>query len=148
MSGTEQTKRKDRSSQERVKTWKPASSLEAPEAPEGSKYRWVRTETRGQQDRRNVIGRMRQGYEPVSQDEVKDSGLFFDSGDGSVEVGDLMLMKVPEEIVEQREAYIKDKTDRMERAVDEELGKHDSRLAPLERNRRSTVTGAPVKIED
>ena len=38
-----------RSKTERRKPWRPASSLEAPQPPEGYKFRWVRTEVRGQE---------------------------------------------------------------------------------------------------
>ena len=52
-----------RSKTERRKPWRPASSLEAPQPPEGYKFRWVRTEVRGHEDRKNVSGRIREGYD-------------------------------------------------------------------------------------
>ena len=52
-----------RSKTERRKPWRPASSLEAPQPPEGYQFRWVRTEIRGEEDRKNVSGRIREGYE-------------------------------------------------------------------------------------
>ena len=49
-----------RSTQERKKLWRPASSLDAPQPPEGYKYRWRRTEVRGFQDQKNVSARLRE----------------------------------------------------------------------------------------
>ena len=49
----------------RVRGWVPPSSLDAPEPPEGFHHRWVRAEYRGNQDEKNVMGRLRSGYEPV-----------------------------------------------------------------------------------
>ena len=38
----------------RRKPWTPPSKLEAPEAPEGYRHRWIRTSIRGEDDKINV----------------------------------------------------------------------------------------------
>ena len=43
----------------RKRGWVPPSNLDAPEPPEGYHHRWVRAEYRGQQDEKNVIGRLK-----------------------------------------------------------------------------------------
>ena len=53
------TKRQPREAETRAKTqrrkpWAPPSKLEAPEAPEGYKHRWIRTSLRGEDDKTNV----------------------------------------------------------------------------------------------
>ena len=45
----------------RPRGWTPPSNLDAPEPPEGFHHRWVRAEYRGQQDEKNVMGRLRSG---------------------------------------------------------------------------------------
>ena len=63
-------KRASRASQTREKeakkkVWTPPSSLDAPPAPTGFKHRWIRVESMGFQDTKNVAGRIRSGYELV-----------------------------------------------------------------------------------
>jgi hypothetical protein len=46
----------------RRKPWAPPSSLDAPPAPDGFKYRWIRAETLGQADNKNLNARLREGF--------------------------------------------------------------------------------------
>jgi len=68
----EQTKRKA--------VWTPPSSLDAPPAPAGFHHRWIRAETMGFTDTKNIAGRLRSGYELVRADAVPRIGI--SSGDG------------------------------------------------------------------
>ena len=61
-----------REQQTRKKGWTPPSNLDAPEPPEGFHHRWVRFEYRGTQDDKNVVARIRSGYEAVKADEYPD----------------------------------------------------------------------------
>jgi len=63
-----------RSTSERPKVWVPPSSLDAPPAPDGFRYRWIRAEVVGFQDTKNVTGRLREGYELVRAEEVENAG--------------------------------------------------------------------------
>ena len=58
---------------ERQKVWTPPSSLDSPPAPDGFRHRWIRAESLGFQDSKNISGRLRSGYELVRADEYKDS---------------------------------------------------------------------------
>ena len=67
-----------RASQTRAKTaqkvvWTPPSSLDAPPAPAGFHHRWIRAETMGFDDTKNMAGRLRSGYELVRGDEYPGS---------------------------------------------------------------------------
>ena len=62
-----------RSKSERPKVWVPPSSLDAPPAPDGFRYRWIRAESVGFQDTKNVTGRIREGYELVRAEEVQNA---------------------------------------------------------------------------
>ena len=69
--------RTSRSSQTRDKTakrqpWRPPSRLDAPQAPDGFQYRWIRAEIMGQEDKKNVSSRIREGYELVRLEELGD----------------------------------------------------------------------------
>jgi hypothetical protein len=106
-------KRTSRASQTREKTahkkvWTPPSSLDAPPAPTGFLHRWIRVESLGFQDTKNVSGRIRSGYELVRADEYPDSDFpIVDDGKykGVIGVGGLVLARVPEEIAKQRAEY-------------------------------------------
>ena len=53
--------------------WVPPSSLDAPPAPDGFRYRWIRAESVGFQDTKNITGRIREGYELVRAEEVENA---------------------------------------------------------------------------
>ena len=94
-----------RSDTERPKVWTPPSSLDAPPAPDGFRHRWIRSESLGFQDSKNISGRMRSGYELVRADEYKDSNYpVVQDGKykGVIGVGGLLLARVPEEIAKSR----------------------------------------------
>ena len=57
------------------KVWTPPSSLDAPPAPTGFQHRWIRAESLGFNDSKNIQGRLRSGYELVRSDEYPDSDL-------------------------------------------------------------------------
>ena len=111
---SEDNKRASRASQTREKisakkkVWTPPSSLDAPPAPTGFRHRWLRAESLGFQDTKNIQGRIRSGYELVRADEypnaeypVVEDGKY----KGMIGVGGLVLARVPEEIAQQRTEY-------------------------------------------
>ena len=144
----ENEKRTSRASQTREKetrkkVWTPPSSLDAPPAPTGFKHRWIRAESLGFNDAKNVNGRLRQGYELVRSDEypnadypVVEDGKYA----GVIGVGGLLLTRVPEEIAKQRsEYYIKQGQDNVE-AVDNDLMKEQHPSMPINIDRQTRVT--------
>ena len=141
-------KRTSRASQTREKTaqktvWAPPSSLDAPPAPTGFKHRWVRAESLGFQDTKNVSGRIRSGYELVRADEYPESDYpVVEDGKyaGVIGVGGLVLTRVPEEIANQRtKYYVKQHGDKVE-AVDNDLMKEQHQSMPIDIDRQSRVT--------
>ena len=99
-----------RSKSERPKVWVPPSSLDAPPAPDGFRYRWIRAEVVGFQDTKNITGRLREGYELVRSEEVENASDYpvLEEGKykGVIGVGGLLLAKVPIEIAKQRQDYM------------------------------------------
>ena len=141
-------KRTSRASQTREKTaqkkvWSPPSSLDAPPAPTGFRHRWVRAESLGFQDTKNVSGRIRSGYELVRADEYPESDYpVVEDGKyaGVIGVGGLVLTRVPEEIAQQRQDYyVKQHGDKVE-AVDNDLMKEQHQSMPIDIDRQSRVT--------
>ncbi len=138
-----------RSKTERPKVWVPPSSLDAPPAPDGFRYRWIRAESLGFDDSKNIQGRLRSGYELVRAEEVENSSDYpvLDTGKykGVIGVGGLLLAKVPDEIANQRAAYIKRRTEGMNEAVDNDLMREQHKSMPINIDRQSRVTFGGTK---
>ena len=119
-------KRTSRANQTREKTaqrrpWAPPSMLDAPPAPDGFKHRWIRAETRGFDDTKNISAKMREGWELVRKDEYPDfEAPIVESGkyEGVFGVGGLILARIPVETVQERSAYFNNKSRDQMDAVD------------------------------
>ena len=133
---------------ERPKVWTPPSSLDAPPAPDGFRHRWIRAESLGFQDSKNVSGRLRSGYELVRADEYKDSDypvIVEGKYKGIIGVGGLVLARVPEEIAKQRTEYFQRQTEGQNEAVEHDLMKEEHKSMPIDVNRQSRVTFGGTK---
>jgi hypothetical protein len=132
----------------RRKSWTPPSRLDAPPAPDGYKHRWIRREIAGRDDKINVSGKLREGYELVRADEYPDfQGGSVEDGKhtGVIGVGDVVLARIPEETAEERKAYYQRRTHDQIRAADNDLLKtnmHSSmRINAPERQSKTTIGG-------
>ena len=128
----------------RKRGWVPPSNLDAPEPPEGFHHRWVRSEFRGESDEKNVMGRLRSGYEFVRNDEYPDRLDLPSVSDGKykgvIGVGGLLLMRCPVEVKEDRDAYFKRLTDEQTASVENDLMKEEHPSMPIQQGRPSRVT--------
>jgi hypothetical protein len=130
-----------RDKEARKKHWQLPSSLDTPPAPEGYKFRWIRESVRGYEDNKNVIGRMRQGYELVRADEYPDFDFPSESEGkhkGIVSVGGLLLAKVPLEIAKERDQYYSTLAQDQQDAVDNDLLKEQHPSMPISKPERQT----------
>ena len=138
-----------RSKSERPKVWVPPSSLDAPKPPEGFRYRWIRAESMGFQDTKNITGRLREGYELVRAEEVENASDYpvVEEGryKGVIGVGGLLLAKVPEEIAKQREDYMRRQHEARNEAVENDLMKEQDQRMPINVERQSRVTFGGTK---
>ena len=138
-----------RSKSERPKVWVPPSSLDAPPAPDGFRYRWIRAESIGFQDTKNIAGRLREGYELVRAEEVENASDYpvLDEGryKGVIGVGGLLLAKVPIEIAKQRQAYMTQRHEERSQAVENDLMKEQDQRLPINIERQSRVTFGGTK---
>ena len=138
-----------RSKSERPKVWVPPSSLDAPPAPDGFRYRWIRAEVQGFQDTTNITSRVREGYELVRAEEVENASDYpvLDEGKykGVIGVGGLLLAKVPEEIAKQRQDYMTSRHEDRSEAVSNDLMKEQDSRMPINVERQSRVTFGGTK---
>jgi hypothetical protein len=138
-----------RSKSERPKVWVPPSSLDAPPAPDGFRYRWIRAEVQGYQDTTNITSRQREGYELVRAEEVENASDYpvLDEGKykGVIGVGGLLLAKVPIEIAKQRQEYMTKRHEERSEAVSNDLMKEQDSRMPINVDRQSRVTFGGTK---
>ena len=143
---TEEVKKDSRASETREATkrpveWTPPTSLDAPPAPDGFRHRWIRAESLGFDDTKNISGKLRSGYELVMSSEFKDSDYpVVQDGKhkGVIGVGGLLLARIPDEIAEARQKYYSDKAKERDDAVKTDLLKDQHPSMPITVDRRSS----------
>ena len=139
-----ETQAKSVAPKERPKVWTPPSYLDTPNAPNGYRHRWVRIETLGVADTKNIQGRLRSGYELVRVDEYpQDDFPAIADGKyaGVIGHGGLVLTRVPEEIARQREEYYRQQAQDQVDATDNDLLKEQDRRMPIDIDRTSRTFG-------
>ena len=132
----------------RPTTWTPPSSLDAPPAPDGYRHRWIRTETMGFDDTKNMSGKIRSGWELVRADAypgtdyptVKEGKYA-----GVIGVGGLVLARIPEEVAKAREDYFRRQTKDRDDAVNNDLMKEEHPSMPINQDRQTRVTFGGTK---
>ena len=137
-----------RTKTERPKEYKPPSSLDAPPAPDGYRHRWIRAESVGFQDSKNIFGRLREGYELVRADEYKDSDYpIVNEGKyaGVIGVGGLLLARIPEELAKSRSEYQKQLSEGQDEAIENDLLKDQDKRMPIKVDRSSKHTFGGTK---
>ena len=142
-----------RASQTREKTsqkkvWTPPSSLDAPPAPDGYHHRWIRAESMGFDDTKNMAGKLRSGYELVRADEYPESNYPVISDGkykGVIGVGGLLLARIPLELVKARDEYFGKITSDKNKAVEQDLMKEQHPSMPINAERQTRVTFGGTK---
>jgi hypothetical protein len=139
-----------RSKTERPKVWTPPSSLDAPKAPDGYRHRWIRVETMGFDDTKNVQGKLRTGWELVRADEYPGSEYpIITEGKykGMIGVGGLVLARIPEEIAKSRDEYFRNMTRDANEALEHDLKREQHKSMPISQDRQSRVQFGGTKKE-
>jgi hypothetical protein len=128
---------------ERPKVWTPPSSLDAPPAPDGFRHRWIRAESVGFDDTKNISGKLRSGWELVRADEYPDSNypkVKDGKYAGVIGVGGLVLARIPEEIAKSREEYFAQRTKDREDAIANDPLRDQHPSMPISKERQTRVT--------
>ena len=142
-----------RASQTRAKTakktvWTPPSSLDAPPAPDGFHHRWIRAESMGFDDTKNMAGKLRSGYELVRADEYPDEDYpVMKEGKyaGMIGVGGLVLARIPEEIAKARQEYYDKQNEAKDEAIKHDILKEQHPSMPISQERQTRVTFGGTK---
>ena len=132
-----------RESTQRKMQWKPPETLPTPAPQAGWVFRWIRTSFMGQADPTNTSAKMREGWEPVMAEEqpklrllAAQEGRFKDS----IEIGGLVLCKIPVEFTEDRDAYYLDQANAQMNSVDNNFMRESDPRMPMFKERSTKVT--------
>ena len=137
-----------REKEKKPTTWTPPSSLDAPPAPDGFRHRWIRTETMGFDDTKNMSGKIRSGWELVRADAYPETSYpTVKEGKyaGVIGVGGLVLARIPEEVAKAREDYFRRQTKDRDDAVNNDLMKEEHPSMPINQDRQTRVTFGGTK---
>ena len=140
-----------RSKTERPRVWTPPSSLDAPKAPDGYRHRWIRVETMGFDDTKNVQGKLRTGWELVRADQYPGSEyptITEGKYKGMIGVGGLVLARIPEEIAKSRDEYFRNMTRDANEALEHDLKREQHKSMPISQDRQSRVQFGGTKKDN
>ena len=140
-----------RSKTERPRVWTPPSSLDAPKAPDGYRHRWIRVETMGFDDTKNVQGKLRSGWELIRADEYPGSEypvITEGKYKGMIGVGGLVLARIPEEIAKSRDEYFRNMTRGANEALEHDLKREQHKSMPISQDRQSRVQFGGTKKDN
>ncbi len=145
---TNKVEKTSRASQTRVKeekpkVWTPPSALDAPPAPDGYRHRWLRVESMGFDDTKNISGKIRSGWELVRADEYPDFD-FPTINDGKyagvIGVGGLVLARISEELAKSREDYFRTMSEGKNEALENDVLKEQQAGVAINQERQTRVT--------
>jgi hypothetical protein len=128
----------------RTEEWNPASLLPDPEPMDGFVFKWVRKSVLGDTDVMNMSRRRREGYSIVTKAEQPSLADLSDSTE-HIEVGGLVLCKLPKERAEARRRHFdnlaRQQLDGLSGNFRREAG--EDRRMPLEEQRQTKVSRSP-----
>jgi hypothetical protein len=136
--------RETREKESRTETqWVPPSLLPDPDPQEGWVFRWVRTSIMGHADNTNVSKMFRGGWVPCRAEDHPELCIQSDVGsrfgsDGNIEVGGLLLCKMPQEKHQQRAQFYRDKAEQQMDAVESNYMRENDPRMPLLKSERKT----------
>lgn len=134
-----------REAAKRPATWRPSSALPTPKPNDDYVFRWIRKSYFGSDDPTNMSRKMREGWEPADPKEHPELALFIDNRQRQhaqlIEVGGLILARMPREMAEARRKYYEDMARQQMQSIDERLAAEqtDSRM-PIFNERRTKVS--------
>ena len=132
-----------RETTQRKQQWAPAQLLPTPTPQPGWAFRWVRTSIMGVFDPTNTSAKFREGWVPCKAEDHPEIQTQPDHNTrfkGNIEIGGLLLCKIPQEFMDQRAAHYRKANDNQIEAVDHSFMKTSNPKMPLFSERKSTTT--------
>ncbi len=132
-----------REARKRPTSWAPPESLPTPDKQPGYAYRWIRISTYETSDPANISAKSREGWEPVLATEQ--SNMLHLTGNNprykdNIEIGGLLLCKAPEEFMEQRDEYFRNKANLESASVESQFRSQENSVMPLFVNMKTKIS--------
>ena len=127
----------------RPQAWRPPETLPSPNERPGWKHRWVRTSTMGTADPSNISSKLREGYEPCKEQDYPELMMHASTEGrfkGCIEVGGLLLCRIPAEFMEQRTKHYEGQNRAQVESVDNNFLRESDPRMPLFSEKKSKVT--------
>jgi hypothetical protein len=135
-----------RQEMQRPTSWRLPDALPSPEDRPGWSHRWIRTSTLGTSDPSNISSKFREGYEPCKAEEYPELMMHASTEGrfkGNIEVGGLILCRIPAEFMDQREEHFSRQNKAQMESVDNTYMKdNDPRMSKFA-ERSTKVTFGP-----
>lgn len=116
-------------------TWRPPSILPDIPPQEGWAFRWVRLSVRDVADDANINQALREGYVVATVEDIGNIAMSSDRSTrfpGGIEIGGLLLCKIPQEVREARERYYAEQAMSQVRGIENDmLRENDPRMPVL-----------------
>lgn len=127
----------------RPEAWRPPETLPKPDDRPGWKHRWVRLSTMGTADPSNISSRLREGYEPCKAEDYPEMMMHAATEGrfkGGIEVGGLLLCRIPSEFLEQRSQWYEGQNKAQMESVDNNFLRENDPRMPLFSEKKTKVT--------
>ena len=128
---------------QRPTMWKAPEVLPSPDDRPGWKHRWVRISTLGTADPSNISSKLREGYEPCKGEDYPELMLHAATEGrfkGAIEVGGLLLCRIPAEFMEQRAEHFAQQNRAQVESVDNNFLRQSDARMPLFAEKQSKVS--------
>jgi hypothetical protein len=128
---------------QRPEAWRPPETLPSPDPRPGWSHRWVRISTLGTADPSNISSKLREGYEPCKGEDYPELMMHATTEGrfkGNVEVGGLLLCRIPEEFLKQRMDYYSNQNKAQMDSVDNNFLRESDPRMPLFSEKKTKVT--------
>jgi len=117
----------------------PPSTLPVPNPQPGWEFRWIAVSVLGEETPSNVSKKFREGWEPVRAEDHPELKLAANKN-GNVELGGLLLCKMPSEMVAARNEYYRTQAQAQNDSVDNHFMRNNDPRMPLFSEKKSTTT--------
>jgi len=127
----------------RPEAWRAPETLPHPDHRPGWAHRYVRLSTLGVADPSNISSKLREGYEPCKAEEYPELMMHASTDSrfaGGVEIGGLLLCRIPEEFMKQRSAHYARQNQAQMDSVDNSFMRDNDPRMPLFSERKTKVS--------
>ena len=128
---------------QRPAAWRPPETLPQPDERPGWVHRYIRLSTMGTADPSNISSKLREGYEPCKAEEYPEMMMHATTEGrfkGNIEVGGLLLCRIPEEFLVQRAEYYANQNKAQMESVDNNFMRESDPRMPLFAERKTKVS--------